>query len=219
MTKIFSYVVRYDSGFAPNPFGKYCSLATCKPRIRKKVQKDDWIIGTGSVENVGNDRLIYAMKVGEKLTFEQYSKDKRFQYKIPNWKSNDPVKRLGDNIYYNNENNVFIQRPSKHSNKDGTENKKLKEHDLSGENVLISQYFCYYGKNALQIPHDFQFIIKKGPGHKCNFSESEIHKFFAWLNTPEKIKGRQGDPFLMKKDIDICYKYIEYDGTLEDDED
>ncbi len=47
--KIYSYVVRYDSGFAPNPFGDYCSLATCKPRIRKSIHKDDWVVGTGSV--------------------------------------------------------------------------------------------------------------------------------------------------------------------------
>ena len=219
MTKIYSYVVRYDSGFAPNPFGEYCTLATCKPRTRKKPQVGDWIIGTGSVENIGNDRLIYAMKVEEMLTFGQYSKDKRFQSKIPNWKNNDPVKRVGDNIYYKNENNVFIQRPSKHSNKDGTENKKLKDHDLSGEYILFSKYFYYYGKNAIQIPKNFQFIIKKGPSHKSNFSQSDINKFLAWLNTPDRMKGRQGDPFLMRKDINIFYRCIEYDGTPEDDED
>ena len=78
--KIYSYVVRYDSGFAPNPFGKYCTLATCKPRIRKKAQIGDWVIGTGSVENVGNNKLMYAMKVKEIKSFEQYWKDNRFEY-------------------------------------------------------------------------------------------------------------------------------------------
>ncbi len=217
--KIYSYVVRYDAGFAPNPFGEFCTLATCKQRIRKKIQVGDWVIGTGSVENVGNDKLIHAMKIEEILTFEQYSKDKRFQYKIPNWKSNDPVKRVGDNIYYKDENNVFIQKSSMHSNKDGTENKKLKEHDLSGEKILISKYFCYYGKKGIQIPKNLQFIIKKGPGHKSNFTQSDINKFLNWLDSPNKVKGRQGNPFLMRKDIDICYKCIEYDGTPENDED
>lgn len=217
--KIKSYVVRYDAGFAPNPFGEFCTLATCKPRIRKKFQVGDWVIGTGSVENVGNDKLIHAMKIEEILTFEQYSKDKRFQCKIPNWKSNDPVKRVGDNIYYKDENNVFIQKPSNHSNKDGTENIKLKENDLRGEKILISKYFCFYGKKAIQIPENLQFIIKKGLGHKSNFSQSDITIFLKWLDTPDKIKGRQGNPFLMKKDIDICYKCIKYDGTPENDED
>ena len=35
MARVHSYVVRYDSGFAPNPFYEYCTLATCKPNIRK----------------------------------------------------------------------------------------------------------------------------------------------------------------------------------------
>lgn len=76
--KIYSYVVRYDSGFAPNPFEKFCSLATCKPRIRKNIQVGDWVIGTGSIENVGNKKLIYAMQVEEKMTFDKYWEDKRF---------------------------------------------------------------------------------------------------------------------------------------------
>ncbi|WP_225761747.1 hypothetical protein [Acinetobacter sp. Marseille-P8610] len=33
--KIFSYVVSRDFGFAPNPFFNFCTLATCKPKIRK----------------------------------------------------------------------------------------------------------------------------------------------------------------------------------------
>jgi len=217
--KIYSYVVRYDSGFAPNPFGEFCTLATCKPRIRKKAQRGDWIIGTGSVKNVGSIKLIYAMMVEERLTFEEYSKDERFQYKIPKWKSKDPIKRVGDNIYYKNERNLFIQRPSIHSNNDGTENKTLKDHDIGGENVLISKYFCYYGENAIQIPNDFLIFIKKGPGHKSSFSELDINNFITWLNTSDKIKGLHGNPFLMRKDFSFCNKCIKHDGTPEDDED
>lgn len=46
--RLFSYVVRFDSGFAPNPFYGYCTLATCKPPIRRTALVGDWIIGTGS---------------------------------------------------------------------------------------------------------------------------------------------------------------------------
>ena len=35
MTRIHSYVVRYDSGFGAQPFYGYCTLATCKPSIRR----------------------------------------------------------------------------------------------------------------------------------------------------------------------------------------
>ncbi len=49
---IYSYVLRYDDGVAPNPFFGFCTLAVCKPVIRRKAQVGDWIIGTGSKENV-----------------------------------------------------------------------------------------------------------------------------------------------------------------------
>ena len=34
---LFSYVVATDSGFAPNPFFGLCTLACCKPAIRRAV--------------------------------------------------------------------------------------------------------------------------------------------------------------------------------------
>lgn len=33
---LYSYVVAHDFGFAPNPFDGLCTLATCKPDIRKR---------------------------------------------------------------------------------------------------------------------------------------------------------------------------------------
>ena len=46
--RLYSYVVRYDIGFAPNPFHGWCTLATCKQDIRIKARVDDWTVGTGS---------------------------------------------------------------------------------------------------------------------------------------------------------------------------
>jgi hypothetical protein len=34
-----------DTGFAPNPFHDFLTLATCKPDIRKKAQIGDWVLG------------------------------------------------------------------------------------------------------------------------------------------------------------------------------
>lgn len=42
MGQIYSYVLRYDDGVAPNPYGGVCTLAICKPVIRKKPK---WVIG------------------------------------------------------------------------------------------------------------------------------------------------------------------------------
>jgi hypothetical protein len=47
---IYTYRLDHDLGLAPNPFGKFCTLTVCKPKIRnsKKLKLGDWVIGTGS---------------------------------------------------------------------------------------------------------------------------------------------------------------------------
>ena len=64
--RLFTYIIVHDTGFAPNPFWRYCTLACCKPVIRRTAAKGDWIVGI-SPKNSGN-RLIYAMKVTEELS-------------------------------------------------------------------------------------------------------------------------------------------------------
>jgi len=49
MNSVFIYVVDRDFGFAPNPFHGYCTLATCKAKIRNQARVGDWVIGNGGV--------------------------------------------------------------------------------------------------------------------------------------------------------------------------
>lgn len=150
---IYAYKITRDYGFAPNPFGRYCSLACCKPHIRKKAVVGDWIIGTGAIENNLLYHLIFLMKVTERLTFQEYWEDKRFSYKKP--VLNGSKKQIhGDNIYYNNGNN-WIQLDSHHSLYEGQINEGNLKQDLSGEYVLISDYFVYLGNNYLKVPEKF----------------------------------------------------------------
>lgn len=44
---LYAYSITRDFGFAPNPFHGICTLATCKPRIRKAANIGDWILGIG----------------------------------------------------------------------------------------------------------------------------------------------------------------------------
>ena len=101
MARVHSYVVRYDSGFAPNPFYEYCTLATCKPNIRKGADIGDWVVGSGS-----NDRsvrrggyLVYAMQVTETMTFDEFGADPRFESKKP-YRNGSRKQSCGDNIYF-----------------------------------------------------------------------------------------------------------------------
>lgn len=81
MSKLYSYVVRYDSGFAPNPFYGFCSLATCKPDIRRTASVGNWVVGSGSKSVGRGGFLVYAMRVTEILTFEEFNNDPRFEAK------------------------------------------------------------------------------------------------------------------------------------------
>nr|VFK20813.1 MAG: hypothetical protein BECKLPF1236B_GA0070989_12264 [Candidatus Kentron sp. LPFa] len=96
---LFSYVVARDYGFAPNPFFGVCTLATCKPRIRKAATIGDWVIGTGSKKNDRQGVLVYVMRVSEAMTFNEYWSDARFLRKIPNLRGSKK-QAFGDNIYY-----------------------------------------------------------------------------------------------------------------------
>jgi len=103
MTRIYSYVVRYDNGFAPNPFYGSCTLATCKPNIRKSAAIGDWVVGSGSnakgVRRGGH--IVYAMRVTESMTFDEYDRDPRFASKKP-CRTGSQKQSCGDNIYFRN---------------------------------------------------------------------------------------------------------------------
>jgi hypothetical protein len=196
--KIYSYVVTDDICFAPNPFWGYCTLATCKPVIRRNAKPGDWIVGTGSVKEGRPEKFIYAMKVSEAIPIEEYGISKKFSNKIP---KNDGTQRqkCGDNIYFWN-NGKWALRDNCHH---GPENI---QHDTKGKNVLIGKEFYYFGKEADKLPPRFKNFIKKGPGHKCNFPEKLKNDFTNWLRDNCK-KGINGLPFGFEKDHEtICKK-------------
>jgi hypothetical protein len=143
-----------DYGFAPNPFGGYCTLATCKPHIRKKAEIGDWIIGTGSKEINLVNRLIYLMQVSEKLPLEVYWEDPRFQFKKPIL-NGSLVTIHGDNVYSKDERGEWKQTICQHSHADFTTNIEHLKNDTSGEFVLVSDCFYYFGHNHLEVPEPF----------------------------------------------------------------
>jgi hypothetical protein len=189
--RFYSYVIRSDSGFAPNPFWHYCTLACCKPIIRKNANCGDWVIGTGSSKSVGNNRLVYAMKITEKIDFDEYSKNEKYKCKIP---SATPMQRCGDNIYYKDEDGDWKIRDGAYHTE-----KNIKTDINKGMFVLISDHYYYFGRNAIEIPEKYQSLIKKGPGHKSNFSIEIIEDFVNWLEGKTPM-GIHGNPFSFAKD-------------------
>jgi len=171
---VYAYVIARDFGFAPNPFHGVCTLATCKPGIRKAATVGDWILGVGG-KKLGptHRKCILLMKVSEKISFQNYWDDPRFSLKKP-CRNGSHVKMLGDNIYHKNANGQWIQDDSHHSNPDGTTNQVNLYRDTgTSDQVLISNYFFYFGENA--IPVDLASIeYKSGLGFKkINLSVSK----------------------------------------------
>lgn len=192
--RMYSYVIKRDFGFAPNPFGKYCTLATCKPDIRERSNIGDWVVGTGSTSVGLKDNLVYAMRISEKITFDQYWCDPRFTYKKP--LMNGSLKQTyGDNIYHLDEmEQSWIQENSHHSLENGIPNPLNMERDLKSKYALISDNFWYFGRNAIPIPKQMSDQIRKnGQGYKCRFLEDFINEFIKWV-TERFTPGYYGNP-------------------------
>ena len=61
-TIIRAYKITHDTGFAPNPFHGYLTLATCKLGIRLKAKVGEWICGFDSKKlsgsPIGKEKLV-----------------------------------------------------------------------------------------------------------------------------------------------------------------
>src|SRR5271166_5243641 len=99
MGRVYIYVVARDFGFAPNPFHGFCTLATCKPAIRSTAQIGDWIIGMGGADLRALGRCIFAMRVTEASSFDQYWPDPACRAKRP-VRNGSKKMMVGDNIYH-----------------------------------------------------------------------------------------------------------------------
>lgn len=195
--ELFSYVVARDYGFAPNPFGGCCTLATCKPDIRQRANVGDWVVGIACAGDSREPRLIYVMRVDEVLTYDAYWRDSRFEGKKPSRQGS--VKQLfGDNIYRRDGKGQWIQADSHHSLPDGAPNQRNIVNDTKSEGVLVSSHFAYWGSRAIEIPKAFldlngeTILIKRG--YRCHFSTEFVREFVQWFEGLE-VNGFLGAPY------------------------
>lgn len=194
----FRYKLEHDYGFAPNPFHGTLSLATCKGDIRnnKNIQIGDWIIGLGSVSMGNLNHLLFAMKLEEKITFDEYWEDERFRCKKPVL-NGSLAQMYGDNVYHtNHETGVVIQENCAHSNEDGTVNKRHYDRDVAGKYVLLSKNFYYFGDHAPLIPEEFAYIYDVARNLKfwdLAGEDERIQTFVDWI-VNNFDKGIHGDP-------------------------
>ncbi len=209
--RLIAYVMPWDTGMAPNITGGVCTLATCKPAIRRGVNLGrDWVVAVGAVKTVMHvaggkktyenwkDRLVYAMVPDERLTYDQYFHDKRFGAKIPQ-ASNDP----GDNLYYREKPGApYTTVP--HVNDIHRSDERMRyssnfaAHDQTADAVLVANKFWYWGENA---PHladtglkqkSIDGIMHARRGHVVINDPDIIRDVVDWLRAQEP--GIHGQP-------------------------
>src|SRR5208282_2571548 len=114
-------------------------------------------------------KLVYAMKVDEKITRGEYFRKRAFSCKKRSRKGVGDQSK-GDNLRPENQ----------------FENEK--------QYVLISKkHFYYFGNRAIWIPLDkFPHLEKTGPGFRSDFGEDYIEKFQKWIT--KYWSGKHGNP-------------------------
>ncbi len=200
--KFYSYVIPRDFGFAPNPYFGYCTLATCKPRIRKAAKIGDWIGAYGASRTKISGKLVVLMQVEEILTFDEYWRDCRFRSKRPVF-NKSIMHMYGDNIYHHL-GDMWIQEPSHHSNIDGSINYINLNKDTQTDNVLISTNFFYFGNNAIDVPEEFEPLKWSGRNHKVCDNVDLIEKFLGFV-CQNYYRGIHGIPYSGRKGSFIHY--------------
>lgn len=181
--RILRYVVRIDQGGSPNPYHGCCSLAVCKPQIRRSAQVGDWIIG---LRSRANDQVVCAMRVDEVLPLGDYWRDSRFRAKRPGHRGPP------DNFYRADQSGSLVRVAN---TLHGT---KLATGDISGRNALVSWHFWYFGDRSPELPTDLVHLIHSGQGHsvRANRRSDDVPKLLAWLaHWPPGINGVPIDPF------------------------
>lgn len=185
--KLSAYIVRYDIGFAPNPFGRYCTLACCKPEIRRKAAPGDIVVGTGSAASGLSGHLVYAMRVERSISYQKYWESPEFAYKKPSPTS--AISRRGDNIWHRDAQDNWQVAPG------ACHGLGHRDSDIGGKCVLISTEFFYLGREAIKIPPEFSDIPPKGKKHHNTTDVDKIEKFWRWISGKCEKFGMHGDPY------------------------
>ncbi len=192
---LYSYCLRYDDGAAPNPYWGICTLAICKPAIRRKAKVGDWVVGLGSKHSPMGDiacRVVYTMKVTKVLSMAEYDNycRKSLPEKIPDWNNSDFRRRVGDSIYdYSHPARPILHR-SVHSEMN-------RQTDLGGLNALLSEHFYYFGDKPVDLPKMLLPIVHQTQGHKSHANERYVDQFVRWLEgTGHRRNAVLGEPQL-----------------------
>ncbi|MBL7839644.1 MAG: hypothetical protein JNJ75_05860 [Cyclobacteriaceae bacterium] len=191
--RLFSYCIPTDDGAAPNPYWGVCTLAICKPVIRRVAEEGDWIVGVGSKNVNGKDysgKLVYAMRVSNKMTLREYDIHCQMvlKEKIPDVINNDYRRQVGDCIY------EYENKGYEHRLRDSVHGPKNVDKDLRGVNVLMADQFYYFGNKAVELPPQFLILARQNQGHQSTRNQFIKSDFVQWLQKTYEANKLYGEP-------------------------
>jgi hypothetical protein len=185
MSDLYTYVMKHDSGLAPNPFWGVCTLAVCTPNHQgSRTKPGDWIAGVSDKRS--GHKLIYAMEVDERIHMNDYFHDARFAAKKANL-DGAAQQRCGDNFYSQDRAGRWTQHPNPYH--PGPE---CLAQDTRNPWVFVGRRFWYLGRKAIQLPADFAPMFG-GRGARVSHPPDLVAAFRVWVEESLK-KGMNALP-------------------------
>jgi len=172
--RLCSYIVRKDTGLAPNPFWDVCSLAVCTPNHQgSRLQVGDWI--AGFLAKSRGHRFLYAIEISEILGLDDYYRDQRFIAKKPNLRGSWQ-ERCGDNFYSRGADGTWVQHRNRFHLDEG-----LKKQDTKHARVFTGKRFWYLGRQAAAVPEEYAPLVG-GRSARVNHEPALVTNFCAWVS-------------------------------------
>ncbi len=170
--RVWSYVITTDRGSAPNYDRPSVTLTICKPRIRMRAQKGDFVLAFNGHTLASIPHSVrWAGIISEVLPMEQYWEDPRFRGKRPD-RSETP-----DNIYRMID-GALSQVPNNSHGQGSIAT------DLHGKNALIFSQAWHMGDDRPVLPEVFNLWVtaNRRLERLREISAEEWIKLRGWLD-------------------------------------
>jgi len=188
--RILSYVVQSDNGLAPNITGGFCTLAVCKPVVRRTARAgQDLVLGMSRQRNC----VTYIMQVDRKVSFFEYSRLPEFECKKPSFEH-----LIGDNFFKEEAGELQLAFDIARHNG----NEEALARDLNAPVVLVGYNFWYFGERQPELPlelHNAHMTLpgRRRDGHRVTTDGAEIAALIDWVHSLEPgIHGKPRDQLM-----------------------
>jgi Nucleotide modification associated domain 2 len=180
--RVWTYVITYDEGGAPNFDPPATTLTVCKPRIRRAAEIGDLALAfNGARLNPAEPHSVrWAGVVSEVIAMKDYWNDTRFQ-----GKKQGRARDLPDNIYRPTKNGELEQVVN------DTHKPDAKARDVSGVNALVFKPSWHFGTTVAVLPARFKLRMTGGRRghHRVEIDGPTWRELKQWLddNAPSTL--------------------------------